>query len=310
MEALPDARPQAANAMIAERLKRGRIPANQLPDDATCFLRAAPERPNMTACFPGLPVSGVVITKNEGDRIERCVRSMAGLCQEVIVLDSGSTDDTVARAQAAGATVAHQDWLGFSGQKNAVLERASQPWILLLDADEWLGDGTDRRIRKLFASGRVENADIWRLFRRTHFLGKPLNFGGWGSEAKARLFRRELRYRSAHVHEKLEMRGQRKGYLLARIEHDTARSEAEYRTKLGRYAALFAVQNHAKGITAHRYSPVMHAAFYLLKNYLLRGGFLDGPMGLRYHRCHAHYTRDKWARLRQLNENPGQSRLS
>src|SRR3546814_4557481 len=103
--------------------------------------------------------------------------SVAGLGGGVVVLYSGSTDDTVARAGAIGARVEHQEWLGFSSQKNVAISRASQPWVLLLDADEWLVPSGARRIRALFERGSggdasVERADIWRLLRRTRFLDR------------------------------------------------------------------------------------------------------------------------------------------
>ena len=88
-----------------------------------------------------LPLSGVIIAKNEADRIGRCLASMRPVCAEMLVLDCGSDDDTVAVARAAGARVEHQDWLGFAGQKNEAISRATQPWLLLLDADEWLAEG-------------------------------------------------------------------------------------------------------------------------------------------------------------------------
>src|SRR3546814_21138598 len=97
-----------------------------------------------------LPVSGVVIARNEADRIERCVRSLTGLCAEVVVLDSGSTDDTVARARAIGARVEHQEWLGFSSQKKVAIFRDSLPWVLLLDVDGWLVPSGARRTRPPF----------------------------------------------------------------------------------------------------------------------------------------------------------------
>lgn len=248
-----------------------------------------------------LPLSGVIISKNEADRIERCVLSLIGVCAEVIVLDSGSSDQTVALAQHAGARVEHQDWLGFSAQKNAVIALARQPWVLLLDADEWLGAGAEAGLRRLFAQRQVETADIWRLQRRTHFLGQALNHGGWGREAVQRLFRAELRYLAANVHEKLDARDRRQGSAHLRIEHDTARSEAEYRGKLQHYARLWAAQKHREQRTAGALAPSLHAAAYWLKNYLLRAGFLDGRGGWRYHACHARYVFDKYQALRGLN---------
>lgn len=245
-----------------------------------------------------LPISGVVIAKNEADRIGRCVASLAAVCVEVIVLDSGSDDDTAAVADAAGARVEQQEWLGFATQKNAAIARATQPWILLLDADEWLDDGAAEKLRALFASGEVERADVWRLLRRTHFLGAALDHGGWGKEKVERLFRPDLRYLPAEVHEKLDLQGRRVAVLEARIEHDTARSHDEYAAKLKRYAQLWAKQKRAAGRSAGPLSAPLHAAAYWIKNYLLRGGFLDGAMARRYHALHARYVYDKYRLLR------------
>ena len=254
-----------------------------------------------------LPISGVVITKNEGDRIERCVRSLAGVCKEIIVLDSGSDDDTVSRACAAGAIVRHQDWLGFSGQKNAAIALASQPWVLLLDADEWLGDGAEPGLHALFVSGRVESADVWVLGRRTHYLGSALNFGGWGRESVQRLFRPSLRYLPAKVHEKLDTRGCRTRSTRIRIEHDTARSASEYHDKLMRYAQLWADDKRQAGRRASGLSPWLHAGAYWLKNYAFRGGFLDGRPGWRYHWAHACYVWWKYRFLRAQSQQQAPS---
>ncbi|TWI01685.1 (heptosyl)LPS beta-1,4-glucosyltransferase [Luteimonas cucumeris] len=245
-----------------------------------------------------LPISGVVIAKNEADRIGRCVASLVSVCTEVIVLDSGSDDATAAVAVAAGARVEQQPWLGFAAQKNAAIARASQPWVLLLDADEWLGDGAAEALRDLFADGEVERADVWRLLRRTRFLGATLDHGGWGREKVERLFRPSLRYLPADVHEKLDLAGQHVALLDARIEHDTARSHEEYAAKLQRYAQLWARQKRAAGRRAGPLSAALHATAYWLKNYLLRGGFLDGAMAYRYHALHARYVYDKYRLLR------------
>lgn len=245
-----------------------------------------------------LPISGVVIAMNEADRIGRCVASLAALCDEVMVLDSGSTDATVAVATAAGARVVHQPWLGFAAQKNAAIAAATRPWVLLLDADEWLGDGAGERLRALFADGEAERADVWRLSRRTHYLGAPLDHGGWGREAVERLFRPDLRYLPADVHERLDLAGRRVAAVGVRIEHDTARSDDEYAAKLDRYAALWARQRRAAGRTAGPLAAALHAAAYWLRNYVLRGGFLDGPMARRFHRLHTRYVFRKYTLLR------------
>jgi len=246
-----------------------------------------------------LPLSGVVITKNEADRIVRCVGSLLKVCREVIVLDSGSSDETVKLARDAGARVEHQDWLGFSAQKNAVIALATQPWIFLLDADEWCEDEDIELLKSLMASPRFETADVWNCERQTFFLGKSLSFGGREKEPVERIFRNNLRYLPAQVHEKLDLKNRTVKSAGIRIQHDTARSYQEYSDKLDRYAALFAEQNAQKAKKAYAGQAGFHAAFYLLKNYVFRGGFLDGRQGSYYHWLHTRYVWMKYKLLAQ-----------
>lgn len=244
-----------------------------------------------------LPLSGVVITLNEADRIARCVASMRGLCEDVLVLDSGSTDGTVEIARALGARVEHRDWDGFARQKNAAIERARHPWVLLLDADEWLEPEAQARLRALFA-GELEQADCWLLLRRTHFLGHAMRAGSFAREPVHRLFRSHLRHGLVPVHEYLDVAGARVRRSDVVLEHDTARSEDEYWAKLQRYARLWASSR-----TARRRPPAWRgpasALTYLAKNLLLRGGLRDGTAGLRFHWLHARYAALKYRLLRE-----------
>ncbi len=245
------------------------------------------------------PITGVVITKNEADRIGRCVSSLLKVCQEVVVLDSGSTDQTVATAQAAGARVQHQDWLGFSAQKNAVIALAKTPWVFLLDADEWCDDADIEKVKTLLASNEFESADVWNCQRQTFFLGRSLAFGGRDKEPVERIFRNDLRYLPAQVHEKLDLKNRVVKAANIRIQHDTARSYQEFSNKLDTYAALFAEQNTKKNKKTFPGQPLLHAFFYSLKNYIFRGGFIDGKQGFYYHWLHARYVWMKYKLLAQ-----------
>src|SRR5690606_3896711 len=162
----------------------------------------------------------------------------------------------------------------------------------------WLGGDAADALRALFADGAVEQADVWRLSRRTHYLGTPLDHGGWGREQVERLFRPDLRYLPARVHEKLDLDGRRGARLDARIEHDTARSDGEYAAKLDRYATLWAEQRLAAGKPAGPLAAPLHAAAHWFKNFVLRGGFLDGGSAPRYHYLHARYVYRKYDLLR------------
>ncbi len=243
-----------------------------------------------------LPLSAVIISKNEADRIGRCLRSLQGLCSEILVLDCGSDDGTVELARALGARVEHQDWLGFAGQKNEAIRRAGQPWLLLMDADEWLADGAADILRSLFDSGRVEQADVWRLRRENWFLDRKLH----GHERMERLVRPGHRFLPMRVHEKPDLAGKRVADCAAVIEHDTARSLAAHRAKNDRYAQLWAEQRHADGKRCSALSPWTHAAAYWLKMYLLRGAWRDGRQGRQFHASHARAVVRKYRELHRL----------
>lgn len=247
-----------------------------------------------------LPLSGVVVAFNEADRIERCLRSLAEVCSETIVVDSLSTDDTAGIARRLGARVVEQPWLGFARQKNLAIAEAAHPWVLLLDADEWLEPDAIDRLRRLFASTRLDHADVVTLERRTRFLGAVMHHGSFAREPVERLFRAHCRHEELAVHERLDTRGQRVVGSDVRMEHDTARSESEYWAKLQRYATLWAEERAARGKRAWPSRGAAAATAYLLKNLLLRGGLLDGPGAWRFHALHARYAALKYERLRAL----------
>lgn len=247
---------------------------------------------------PKLPLSAVVITHNEADRIGRCVASLLPVCAEVIVLDSGSSDDTVQIARDLGARVEHRDWDGFARQKNAAIAMASKDWVILLDADEWLEADAQQALRTLFAS-ELESADVWLLQRRTHWLGQPMRYGSFSREPIERLFRSHLRHADLPVHEYLDTQGQRVRASQIRLEHDTARNAREYREKLARYAALWAKARAGKRGGAVR--GFLAAAAYAIKNLILRGGILDGRKGLAFHREHMRYAALKYRLLAGQN---------
>ena len=244
-----------------------------------------------------LPLTGVVITKDEADRIARCVGSMRALCHEVIVLDSGSSDDTVAIARGLGCRVEHLAWQGFAAQKNAAIALASQPWVLLLDADEWLEAPAQDKVRALFA-GAIEQADVWLLLRRTHFLGQAMRAGSFAREPVHRLFRAHLRHGLRQVHEHLDVADSRVCRSDIVLEHDTARSAEEYRRKLSGYARLWAAEQRQHGRSASPGRGLLAALAYLLKNLIVRGGLIDGPRGWQFHAMHARYVYDKYRFLR------------
>lgn len=214
------------------------------------------------------------------------------------MVDSGSSDGTPEIAQRMGAHVVHQAWLGYAAQKNLAIAQASQPWVLLLDADEWLEPDACSALRALFA-GPLEEADVWQLLRRTHFLGRPMRAGSFAREPVERLFRAHLRHALIAVHEYLDTQGSRVRRSAIRLEHDTARSAQQYWDKLQNYARLSAQAAAQQGKQSWPGRGLLAATAYLIKNLLLRGGVIDGPRAWQFHALHARYAALKYRLLRE-----------
>ena len=241
---------------------------------------------------------------NEAPRIERCVRSLAEVCADITVVDSHSTDATREIAAASGARVIERDWDGYAGQKNFAIQSAPRPWVLLLDADEWLTPRLVEEIRALFAAGEPRDMDGFAIPRRNIFLGRELQGGLLGHERLVRLFRNDFRYLDMRVHESFALEGRRIGSLENGFLHENDLSLEAYRQKLARYAQLVAQEKSRKGKSAHWWDLYLRPPFHFFKNYVLRAGFRDGREGLILEKMNARYVREKYARLRAIEEKP------
>ncbi len=249
-------------------------------------------------------LSVIVITRDEADRIARCLSSVAGWADEIIVLDCGSTDDTVEIARQFTHRVEVTDWPGFGKQKQRALDRATCDWVLSLDADEVVSEELRREIDLVLAR-RHPSFDGYYLPWSIRALGGEMQFGRW-SRAPLRLFRRTRgRFTPAEVHEKVVLdEGCRSGRLEGPLVHYVYRDLDHARAKLARYAELQARERRSQG--HHRIlplGPAVRAAINLIDNLILRAAFLDGRPGLIMTGLHARYTYGKYRRLRQLQRS-------
>lgn len=254
--------------------------------------------------MPRLSVS--IITKNEAGRIGRCLAAVAW-ADEIVVLDSGSTDATADIARQAGARVEiTADWPGFGAQKNRALDLCTGDWILALDADETV---TPRLAHAIRAAVTRNDAVCWGVKRVSTFLGHTIRWGDWRNDVVWRLFPRgRARFSEVPVHERLD------GPLPQRILdgellHETYRTLEDVHEKTERYAALGAQQLRARGRSSTRLEPSLRAGWAFARCYLLRRGFLDGAAGLMLARMQAAVTFRKYAKLRQAgaerHQRPG-----
>ena len=251
----------------------------------------------------GLSVPGglsvAIIACNEAHRIARCLQSVA-FADQVVVLDSGSTDDTVTIARGLGADVeVTPDWPGFGPQKNRALARCRYRWVLSIDADEQISDALAAEILRVLRAAPAEAtvAGYW-LRRSSRYCGQVIRHGLWGNDRVLRLFERQRgRFTDARVHESLVCDGETR-VLEGILVHDSVDSPEDARSKARRYAFLGAEALRARGRGGSLQGGV-HAGWSFVRGYLLRAGFLDGRFGLTLARLNAAGTFWKyhWAAL-------------
>jgi len=241
-------------------------------------------------------LSVTIITLNEEANIRRTLESVKW-ANEIIVLDSGSTDRTVAICREFTDKVFHQDWLGFGRQKNAAIDRATGDWVLSLDADEPIEQELGEEIKRIIAS--ADACDGYRIPRKTFFLGKWVRYGGWYPDHNLRLFRRgKGRFEERAVHEAVHVNGTVEATRHA-IVHHAYPDLAEYLNSINRYSSLAVSVMAEKGIPAHKTSwtnIVLRPIFTFLWKYVCRLGFLDGKYGLVLNLFHSCYVFAKYAK--------------
>lgn len=251
-----------------------------------------------------LPFSLVVMTFNEADNIARCLDSVP-FAAEKLVIDSGSTDATVAIAQAHGARVVIQPWAGFGPQRNFASTQAAYDWILVLDADEFLGPALAAEFRaRLPALLASDRAGAW-LRRSTWFMGAPMRwYRPMVGERIARLYHRErARWTDARVHESLRFDGPTERFA-AVFNHIHNPTLVHKQLKVLRYAELKARDWHCRRRSARMWQTpwVFLAAF--LKEYVLRLGVFDGWRGFVIAQAGAAYAVYKRMRYYEMVRNP------
>ncbi|HEX7121486.1 MAG TPA: glycosyltransferase family 2 protein [Gemmatimonadaceae bacterium] len=225
---------------------------------------------------PPVPVTVVIAARNEAEQIASCIESVSWAA-DVLVVEYDSTDDTVARATAAGATVFQHPFRTIAGQRNAAIARAQQPWILVVDADERGTPALGEAVRA--AIEQPGGLDAFRVRRRNFLLGREVRHGGWERDRPVRLFRQSLRYEERAVHEHVVVNGP-VGELTEPLLHTPYASLDEYFEKLRRYSRWWAEQHAARGRRARVSDLVLRPAGRLFTMLVLRGGWRDGPIGV------------------------------
>lgn len=229
-----------------------------------------------------VPVSVVIPALNEGDRLGPCLRSVAWAA-EVVVVDGGSSDDTVAVARQAGVRVIEGRWDTIAEQRNAGIAAATQGWVLALDADERADATLAAAIAEAMTAPRY---DGYRLRYRNWYLGAPLDRGHWGRDVHLRLFRQQYRYRVQRVHEGLDFHGSA-GELAGLVLHDSYRDLAHQLRKVQRYGEWGAADLRQRGRRVTWGHLVVRPAWRFVQHYLLQGMWREGVRGFVVSAVHA-----------------------
>lgn len=244
-------------------------------------------------------LSVAVVALNEEGNIGACLQSVA-FAEEIVLCDSGSTDRTREIAGGLGARVFQDPWRGFAAHKMLAVSRCTQPWVLVLDADERVPADLRSELEGILAADGP--ADGYRLARRNYFVGRWIRRGGWYPDRSVRLFRRERgRLVPRAVHEVVEVEG-RVAELTCPMEHYTYTSIGDYLARMDRYADLAAGEMAAAGRRCRAADLLVRPPWTFCRMYLLRLGFLDGWRGLILAGLYAAYTFAKYAKLWERGE--------
>lgn len=244
-----------------------------------------------------LPFSVVIIAKNAASQIGACIESVA-FAAEVLVVDSGSEDETRAIADVMGCRVVEREWLGFGQQKQFAVTQAKYDWVLCLDVDERVTPQLEASIRETLAAPKHK---AFRMPRRNRFLGKWLTHGEGYPDWSLRLFHRQhASWSNDPVHEAVITTvdvGELKGDLL----HDSAEDVTTYLQKQNLYSSLHAEALFQQGVRAGYFKLFLSPAARFIKFYILRLGFLDGGPGFAHVAVGCFAAFAKYAKLIELD---------
>jgi glycosyltransferase involved in cell wall biosynthesis len=245
-----------------------------------------------------MKISATIIACNEERNIARAIESLR-CCDEILVVDSGSTDRTIEIAEKLGARVIESPWPGYAKQKNLAAERACHDWIFSLDADEALSEALEAEIWQLKKNGPA--FDAYTMPRMAQYLGRWILHSGWYPDRKVRLYNRsKARWVGEFVHESVAVDGT-VGHLKSNLLHHTCESMAEHVKSMDRYTTLAAQELAARRQRVGYVNLMFEPAWTFLRTYFIQAGFLDGFEGLTIAYMAAMYTFLKYAKARNMS---------
>lgn len=246
-------------------------------------------------------ISALTIVLNEEANIARCIRSLQGVADETIVLDTGCTDNTVEVCRSLGVEPIAVPWEGYAATRNKGHQLAQNPYILVLDADEALSD----ELRNSILQAKQNLSGAYQFNRLNYFYGVPVKHGGLYPDKKLRLFHRDrARWEGDHVHETLETdKGETITHLRGDLLHYTVTDVSDHARRMDTYATLGAEGLYKRGKKASLTKLFISPIWRFKQHYLLKAGFLDGKVGFIVAAMLAYGVFLRYAKLWQLYKN-------
>jgi glycosyltransferase involved in cell wall biosynthesis len=247
-----------------------------------------------------LPLTVVIIAKNEAKNIVDCILSAKTISDNIILVDAESDDQTPALAEAAGCEVIKHKWQGYGNARNLGAAAGKYDWVFSLDADERITPSFSSLLPKMFSN---DERIVYGFKRKNFFAHQELRFGSLGRDKVWRVYNRNMaKWDSAPVHEKLIGGFREKKLLKFTIDHYTIEHYSHYKNKSTVYAHLCAIKYMQENRRANKIKKWFAAEFNFVKSYFFLLGFLDGKKGLSVAKVNAYYTWLKYHYLAQLNK--------
>ena len=247
----------------------------------------------------GMPISVAIITKNEEDRISACVEGLS-FADEIVVVDSGSVDDTVHIARSAGCRVTTEKWRGYAGQKQFAVDQCRNDWVIILDADEQIPRETSKQLSNMPLHA-AQSITAYSFLRKNFFHDRWIRHCGWWPDRVVRLVnRKQGKFNSKLVHERWMSDGTI-GDLNLTIDHHSFRDYSDLINKMQTYSTLSAREMFAHAKHAGWWTPLTHGLWMFLRTYILEMGFLERFDGFMISTLNAGGSFMKYAKLREMN---------
>ncbi len=248
-------------------------------------------------------ISAVLITKNAGNVLEDCLKSVA-FCDECVVVDCGSADNTVAIARAKGAVVYSHPFSDFASQKNFAIQKAKFPWILSIDADERVSDLLREKIKAIVSNSSEAGARAFKVRRLNQLYGAWMRHGASADDFPIRLFRKEFAHFEGLVHEAVSVEGGEKfvGKLAQPLLHHSTATAKEHMAKINHYTSFEAKLFKEQGRTLSSWNMRGRPILKWLQNFFLKRGFQDKMPGFLFSTLSAYHEFISWAKYWEIQE--------